>query len=323
MFGGLSRFFGWINPSFEDECRAWEEWQSSQPPKHYEHSELYEYYISQRPRFEPISHKDCQNKYVWYVFGDFSSFVTPFYSIDKDKIPEYFSKLLDLYDVCKGYGRRIFTGDPVFISILRRSLERNNFRSLCDYDYEHNCYDYTSLHAHTVAQFSLSSMITRIISHYLCLFNSKKIYPDIDPHLCRGAYLKYIFGDPFHLGGGKKSITCGKTKSVSSPSITISTRNVDNNDNDNYNNLGNQEEIIRSTMMISTSAPPSISSFSSMDLIEEVGMICHHCRRITERLWGRFHTCLDCHCKKVCSLCGSLSSGELGPDGLPRCYTHK
>lgn len=192
MFKTITGWITWTN-SVEDEWNTWIEWQRQQHPTHYEKSDIFQYYLSMRQTFRPPQNS-CMNgynsKYYIYCFGDFSSLlVNP---IGNGNIIHYIHLLLDVYDICKGYLRR-FKGEPACITMLRNVTLNQSLIPLKTYDFSTNAYPYISIHAHTVAQYSLSTLIMRFVAHYMSQI-SHKYYPNILVSSCQEAYTNYKFG---------------------------------------------------------------------------------------------------------------------------------
>lgn len=91
-------------------------------------------------------------------FGKFSYFFK-----EDDKV---ISELIHFYDSCKGYARYL-TGDPTSITIIKNFLKTNNKNLLSRLEPKQYLYDTLKIHAYTVAVYSLSTLIMRIILHHL------------------------------------------------------------------------------------------------------------------------------------------------------------
>jgi hypothetical protein len=186
---------------------VWEEWQKQQPTSHFQDSSVFHYYASRRPGLlvpqeSLINHTDYDS-YV-YCFGNFSILLAKT-SGSKNAIA-YFTLLLDLYDVCKGISRRI-TGDPTGISALRSAVTTHTLDPIQLIDFSEYEYPYHLLHAHTIAEFSLSTLIMRLISHYM---NYTGLWGNnfsiLNPELCHQSETTNIFKIT--------TISCSNCKSI-------------------------------------------------------------------------------------------------------------
>ena len=290
MFKIITNWVTWSSPNVQEEWITWEEWQKSQVLSHYEKSELFIYYISCRPNFRAPKHscvEGSDNRYYVYCFGDFAIFLVN--HLGGCKIMDYISSLLDLYDVCKGMSRRL-TGDPTGIMILREVMAKNNLEPLQNHDFSIYNYNYGKIHAHTVVQYSLSTLIMKFIGNYMSHLSAHDKYPQIQISVCQQAYKNKIFGEPH------KTIT--PIVSSKAPSINIQAKTIHTFDK-------NEE--------------PRCSSWPREPCIL---LRCKSCNRVTDNVWGNFTSCLDCHVKRICSMCGAQAV-IIGTDELPKCYLHQ
>lgn len=285
MFNSISDWLKWsikpVSHDVETEWNTWLEWQSRQPPSHFEKSDIFQYYLSYHPNFQPPTGSTTTEKcniYYRYCFGDFSSIIVKPES--GSNAIEYFSLLLDIYDTCKGATRRL-KGDPIGITLLRRVIEKKSLFPLFNHDFNDYAYDYSKLHAHTVCQYSLSTLIMRFVSHYMSHTQTREYYPFIRLDTCQKAYDNYVYGEP------------RRTPMVSSSSIAIRQRLMD-------------DEIKPGSW------PRDISTC----------LRCRKCSRITENVYGSFNACLDCHLKRICSVCGEQAV-IIGADNFPKCHLHQ
>lgn len=195
MLGSFSNWLTWTTTTPKDEWDTWELWQRSQPPIHFEKSDVFQYYISCRPQFRApkfAANNGPKSIYYIYCFGDFATLlVNPSLG---DDVTSYCTLLLDLYDTCKGISRRI-TGDPNGISVLREVVRKKSIIPLHAHDFTQYTYDYEIIHAHTVAQYSLSTLLMRMIANYMHNISSHGNYPTITAVKCEKAYHEYSFGD--------------------------------------------------------------------------------------------------------------------------------
>ena len=280
MFKTLTGLISWTSTDSRDEWRTWEEWQRHQPPAHYEKSDIFQYYLSYRPKFQPPRYSCAsgyQSKYFIYCFGDFCSLLVNS-TLNGDAI-EYFITLLDIYDVCKGFSRRL-TGDPQGIAIIREVVLTRTLFPLQKYDFNQCAYNYDVIHAHTVAQYSLSTLLMRLVSQYMSYAGVRGYYPAVAVHICQKAYEECVFGAPV--------VSSSKSISINIP-------------------RKNKPEELRGV---------------SWPRDQSTCLRCKTCNRVTENTWGNFNTCLDCHMKRICSICGAQAI-IIGMDDLPKCYIHQ
>ena len=283
MLGSLGNWLTWTTTNPKDEWDTWEVWQRSQPTSHYEKSDIYSYYLTVSPQFKvPKFSASVSPKSTYYVycFGDFAALlVNPSYDLTCVDIANYCLLLLDFYDKCKGISRHI-TGDPVGISVLREVVKKNSSIPLHAHDFNQYAYDYGIIHAHTVAQYSLSTLLMRMVASYMNTTSSHGNYPAITVARCEKAYKEYAFGDRSRL------------KFESTP-INIP-----------------QKIFVEEGRC---SSWPRDSATCSR---------CQICGRVSENLWGAFNSCLDCHMKRICSVC-SLPAVVICSDNLPKCKLHQ
>ena len=201
MFGSLSWL--WSKTNIKDEWDTWEIWQSSQPFTHYSKSDVYQYYLLSHPQFQPPQFSATtgpKSIYYIYCFGEFAALlINPSCNPNHlyttiNNIYDYCNLLLDFYDTCKGTTRRI-TGDPPSISVLREVLRIKSTVPLHAHDFHQYNYDYTILHGHTVAQYSLSTLIMRFIGNYMHQISPHGNYPFISSAKCEKAYRNSSFGN--------------------------------------------------------------------------------------------------------------------------------
>lgn len=275
---------GWIKWSTND-WNMWKDWQRRQMPSHYERCDLFQYYLSQRPNFQPPS-EFIFNKYHVYCFGDFACLInTP---VGPANVGDYFRLLLDIYDICKGMSR-IITGDPSAILVLREVVAKNTLTPLQQHDCEKYAYSYTELHAHTICQYSLSTLIMRLVMHYMSKLTPKFSDYSINDKLCQEAYDKCIFGTALSPRSNSSIIN----NSTNKPTTPVGTVN-------------------KMTVLIDDDKPES----------RLIHLRCKICKRVTEHVWGKFSTCLDCHLKRICSTCAAVAT-IITLDNLPKCKDHE
>lgn len=309
MLKTLSELVTWTTTTPQNEWNTWIEWQRQQQPTHYEKSNVFQYYLSMRPIFRPPLNScaglNDSDKYYIYCFGDFASLLVnlkdPISDDYLNGIVEYIRLLLDVYDVCKGYLRRL-KGEPNCITMLRTFTQNRSLFLLQDYDYSPFEYPYTSIHAHTVVQYSLSTLIMRFVTHYLNhIFQD--YYPRILLEYCQESYNNYIFG----------------TIAIP-PKIQRQSKPIDNiQQSKTKNNI----QVASCPNTTNTCKILDIMSKTTVDDIKKPTEYsrCQTCTRITETTWGNFNACLDCHLKRICSICGSQAT-IISSDGLPKCTKH-
>ena len=209
----LSSFSNWLTWTSKPkhEWDTWEVWQRSQPPSHYEKSDIFQYYLSFRPQFRASKNYDV---YYTYCFGDFATFI--FNPSLGDNVPDFCTLLLDFYDTCKGVSRRI-TGDPSGISTLREVVKKGSVIPLHAHDFNQYIYDYTLIHAHTVAQYSLSTLLMRLVANFMHNVSSYGDYPEIAIVECQKAYDNYCFGGRSRVSLTTAHININEPKSSSFP----------------------------------------------------------------------------------------------------------
>lgn len=282
MLGSLSN---WLTRStnFQEEWDIWEVWQQSQPLSHYDHSDLFTHYLSLRPQFRPSKN----GKYYEYCFGVFSQLlIIPTNKADKltkDAL-KYCGLLLDFYDNCKGISRRL-TGDPECIVLLRNIVKKKSLLALRKYNFNQYTYDYTVIHGHTVAQYSLSTLIMRFFCNYIAILLSMKEFPIIQESRCKYAYKKQIFG-----------IVDDEIKSTSPIKIP-------------------------NKIIVDESRCASWPRATNFCNVIDSSTKCQICNRITENIWGTYDSCIDCHMKRICSVCAKPAI-SIGSDNLPKCSDH-
>lgn len=280
MWKSLSEWVKWST----NDWNMWKDWQRRQMPSHYERCDLFQYYLSQRPNFHPppeVTFDKCLSKYYVYCFGDFACLInTP---IGPANVGEYFRLLLDIYDVCKGM-TRIITGDPSGILVLREVVAKNTLIPLQAHDCVKYTYAYTELHAHTICQYSLSTLIMRLVMHYMSKLTPKFSNYSILDKLCQEAYDKCVFGTPL------------------SPQVSAT---IDSS---------NTSSVVKVTEIINDKS----------HIVHDVSLYlrCTTCKRITEHIWGKFASCLDCHLKRICSTCAAVAI-IISSDNLPKCKDHQ
>lgn len=320
MFGFskiLTDWVNWKNVTIQDEWNTWVEWQSHQSNQHYEKSDIFQYYLSKRPQFQPPKYSCGNNKYYIYCFGDFASLlVNPGTNAD---IIDYISLLLDVYDTCKGMSRYII-GDPVGISFLRDVISKHNLSPLKHFNFEKINYPYITIHAHTVAQYSLSTLIMRFLFNYIGHISTENNHYNISITDCKQVYENNFFGSPLSfLTGNSIPISLITDKTCNKSNLkTYDTRfNINSNITSECMTIPSCD---KNSYCEDATQHNSYNKISSHD--KKIYMRCKSCGRVTENLWGNFHSCLDCHLKRICSKC-SANAIVISKDGLPKCEFHK
>jgi len=285
MFSTLGNWLTWTTTTHKDEWNTWEEWQQKQIPSHYIKSDIFQYYLTQRPQFQPPQHAvntGYNSQYYNYCFGDFTVLiVNPNGGGD---VVTYLTILLDVYDICKGISRRI-TGDPLGISLLRNVVIKRSLVPLQEHDFNQYNYNCERIHAHTVAQYSLSTLIMICVSNYMYHIGTKGHFISISRSSCQKAYNDYVFGVPNDHTNSKKQTQNNTT------AINIPQKN--------------------NTSGAALSWPRDNATC----------LRCQTCNRVTENIWGTFNACMDCHMKRICSKCAGPPV-IISADNLPKCNIH-
>lgn len=283
MLNTLSNWIPWASSVPQDEWNTWVEWQKNQPLTLFEQSDIFKYYLSRRPNFQPPQYSCItlyNNKYYVYCFGDFTALlVNP---NGGGNATDFINLLIDVYDVCKGYTRRL-TGDPIGIAILRDVINKRSLGPLQNHDFTQYNYPYDVIHAHTVAQYSLSTLLMRLTSHYMSHMCTMGYYLGISVQKCQKTMDKNTFGKPDIIISNK-----------SSSSISIQQQKPKSEDFRGHSWPRDQVTCLR----------------------------CKSCNRVTENIWGKFDACIDCHLKRICSVCGNQAV-IIGIDNFPKCYHHQ
>lgn len=263
------------------------EWQNKQARSHFEKSDIFLSFINNNYDFVPqINGTFLMKNYnsLKYVFGNFVDFIgVP--SRGNDNVFDYINILIKLYDSCKGYRRKIF-GDPEIISILREIVITKNINifSKINNNSGYLFYDYTKIHGHTIAVYSISSLIYRLASNYIYYLTKNNNYTYISVRECDIVSCNYVFGQILNV--------------------------VENN-----------SEQVRSNekpINIALKQDNTCLSWPSTN-----DLLCSTCGRYSENLWGSFKSCLDCHRKKICSVCCSDVAIRISTlDNLPKCVKH-
>jgi len=194
MLGKLARL---VTGAGSDQAETWREWQRSRPPAHFQLSPSYQTFVSYYPDFVGVTQEGAEGIYATYCLGQFRVFAPSHWigAVTRDRL---LRGLLHLYDSCKGVGRSLLWGDPPGVLALRRALEEGMSSKAVDslflYDFSSSFYDYTTLHAHTVAYFSLSTLVLSLASHILSRTVNFCTIPYFEPRLCKKAFESKVFG---------------------------------------------------------------------------------------------------------------------------------
>jgi|SRR5437868_3358928 len=285
MLNVLSNWIPWSSYTPQEEWNTWLEWQKNQPISLFEKSDIFQYYLSRRPNFQPPQYSSVtlyNSKYYIYCFGDFTTLLLNPHG--GGNATEFINLIIDIYDVCKGYSRRL-AGDPNGITILRESMNKLSLVPLQNHDFTQYNYPYQNIHAHTVAQYSLSTLLMRLISHYMSNVSTVGYYSSICIKTCQKTMEKNTFGKPIIISSSTNKTTA---------SISIQQQKPKSDEFRGHSWPRDQITCLR----------------------------CKSCDRVTENVWGNFSVCIDCHLKRICSVCGSQAI-IIGADNFPKCYYHQ
>lgn len=174
------------------EWDTWATWQAQRDDAHFAAFAAYSTFFRAQPDsfFPPTcvtSGPDA--KYYWYALGVFAPLVVAD-ALTPAQTMSLATSLLTTYDSNKGY-TRLLRGDPPAIAHVRSCVNQQNLALLRSYDYTPYAYDVSELHAHTVAQFSLSSLLLRLLAH--ALHRSGSTAPRITVECCKAAYDRKTF----------------------------------------------------------------------------------------------------------------------------------
>lgn len=210
MFGTFKRWVGLDSPAgssrepdigvelvkSRSEQEAWKAWQDSQPPSHFHHSATFQSFRAAHPEFQGLDTKSSHDDRdaIAYCFGDYQSFVPCGY-IGSSTCERLLKSLIDLYDSGKGL-MRIYLGDPPIIAALRIcQLEKSSI--LSNLTLRESAYDYTFIHAHTAACYSLSTLVLLLAVNLVAMTNVHSRLPQIDVRLCERCRREKVFGEPY------------------------------------------------------------------------------------------------------------------------------
>jgi hypothetical protein len=144
--------------------RCYEKWtqaESQQSELHYQHSTILDNFDI------PIYYNNDENyQYFCYCFGDFTPLISN-HILSQQELLSLAQFLLKIYDQNKGYDRRLRKGDSLDIQNLRLFAQGEGFPILEKINFVKYHYPYYKIHAHSLAQYSLSILILRIMEHNL------------------------------------------------------------------------------------------------------------------------------------------------------------
>ena len=163
------------------------QWQSQQDSAHFRsYPPLQTYYAKNPDLHGPLQCYDPAG--YEYCFGDFAKLIK--FPPNGSNLYDDLALLLYVYDHCKGYFRWFY--DSEGISALRKSVRTKTVDAL--YTYKYPQYDYTQIHAHTMAAYSLSDVIMTLVSHYIASFANSAPCKMIDRSQCLIAKQNARFG---------------------------------------------------------------------------------------------------------------------------------
>jgi len=145
----------------------WLTWQREQDVEHFEKCTIMRNYLADNNKFEKPKYScigDPGDLYYVYCFGDFSALLC--FPSDNEYIWEYVQLLLDIYEYCKGPSRMV-KGDPRGIAVMKKALNTKSTSIFNSFKFSDSYYDYSMIHAHTTVQFSVSTLLIRLLAHYL------------------------------------------------------------------------------------------------------------------------------------------------------------
>lgn len=129
-------------------------------------------------------------QYVCYCFGDFTPLISN-HILTAQELITLSQTLLQIYDQHKGFDRKYRKGDPTDITFLRNFAQGEGWENIEKISFSKYHYPYHNLHAHTLANYSLSSLILRIVEHNLAFQYNQFLAIDIQK--CLEAYHNSTF----------------------------------------------------------------------------------------------------------------------------------
>lgn len=270
--------------TYRDTWNSWYEWQKLQSSIHFQRSDVFRVYAQKHMIPDEEFSKDIN-----YVMGDFKHFVTFEFIRNDDIFWEYIDVLIELYDICKGYRRRIL-GDPPFIIKLKQSLQEKDIMIILKYGFAECDYDYYRIHVHTVAHFSLSTLVMRLVSHLVAMkYGMCPKYPVFNHLQFEDMYQRDIYRCLSQKPAMKfvpkisPSMSVRNSRKISSPI--------------NINNTGRRTDTYqpwsepdRRHLTLSLSQEEDKSMFASSHI-----KVCKRCNANTLTLHGVDLVCKDCY----------------------------
>jgi len=184
---------------YTQDWSTWLTWQGKQDGSHFQTCPIFTTYETVHPVDIDYQRDHPTYQVLMYCFGAFTRLI-PLDKISSQDILRLTNLLLQFYDYNKGYYRRFALGDPDNIRAMRAFSRGLGEKALQQIDFMQVLYPYDQLHAHTVVQYSLSTLIVRIFSHLLAL-SSLPAFPayQIDINLCRLAVDRAVFGKVYRF----------------------------------------------------------------------------------------------------------------------------
>lgn len=275
----------------EQRYQTYMEWQSKQPAIHFHSSEIYDNFLINNPEFQSDTYhtKNSDSINTSYCFGLFNNFVMT--GNNRNNIFKLFGDLLSLYDLNKGTMRSL-RGDPDAIIILRKSYVENTVEYFMEFDFEPYLYPYHQIHAHTMSQYSLHTLIMRLISHALNFIEPSKNFNPVESWLCNKAWAQGVYGNP----------------TLQSPYPRLSVYGIDHLTRSISNILPTMTS--KGNLSLPTGTQPSRE------------LKCSKCFHNATELWSDYDLCYHCFINNFCICCGDQASSKAS-DGYPRCYIHR
>lgn len=204
-------------------------WQKKQDREHFTVCKIYNNYLLIGDKYnlpENNVTKSVHSKYYYYCFGNFSSFISN--DLTFEEVRGTIRSLLNLYDTGKGYSR-IILGDPEHITLLKSIVNIYTMQGLREYNFSKFMYDYGKIHAHTMAQYSLSTLIMLITSHLVNMllkketgkYDAKNI---ISSQICKNSYDNKVYQEFEYFFKENNSLT-SLTSSTSWPKSVFNCSN--------------------------------------------------------------------------------------------------
>lgn len=170
MFNWLNTFTLLNEPNTADMYKCYNEWASLEFNNDNNHYNTCT--ILNNINLPILYNPDEYHKYICYCFGDFTPLITN-HILTAQEIITLSQTLLYIYDQNKGYDRKYRKGDPVDITFLRTFAQGGGWDNIEKISFSKYHYPYHTLHAHTLAQYSLSTLLLRIIEHNLSFQHSQ------------------------------------------------------------------------------------------------------------------------------------------------------